>query len=154
VAVTFEQLTQPSQAAVVDINALLSQLKPSWPAIDLDDLAEVLSSPTRVHVARVDGTIVGLTLMVPHRHFAGLRFHVEDVVVAAAHRGRGLGRRLLEAAIADAPPETVSFDLRSHPERRAAHRLYLSLGFEASDTTVFRLARSTATREGRVPAER
>lgn len=125
---------------MVDINALLPQLKPSWGAITARDLSELLSSPTRVYVARVDGTIVGLTLMVPHRHFAGLRYHVEDVVVSAGHRRCGIARRLLEAAMADAPPETISFDLRSHHARQPAHRLYLSLGFEASDTTVFRFA--------------
>jgi GNAT superfamily N-acetyltransferase len=132
------RLTEASEAAVVDINALLPQLKPSWGAITVENLTDLLSSPTRVYVARVDGTIVGLTLMVPHRHFPGLRYHVEDVVVSAEHRRSGIARRLLEAAMADAPAETISFDLRSHYVRKAAHQLYLSLGFDASDTTVFR----------------
>lgn len=136
--VTVERLTAASEASVAEINALLPQLKESWPPITLEDLTDLLSSPTRVYAARVDGTIVGLTLMVPHRHLRGLRYHVEDVVVSAEHRGGGIARRLLEVAMADAPAETISFDLRSHPTRRVAHRLYLSLGFEASDTTVFR----------------
>src|SRR5579864_2228306 len=37
-----------------------------------------------------------------------------------------------------APSEVISFDLRSHRFRQAAHGLYTGLGFEASDTTVFR----------------
>ena len=53
-------------------------------------------------------------------------------------RQRGIARELLTAAVADAPSEVISFDLRSHRFRQAAHRLYTSLGFEATDTTVFR----------------
>jgi ribosomal protein S18 acetylase RimI-like enzyme len=136
--VVVERLTEASEAAAADINGLLPQLKPSWDPVTRATLADVLSSPTRVYVARVGGTIVGLTLLVPHRHFGGLRHHLEDVVVDAAHRRRGIARRLLDAAMADAPPQTVSFDLRSHRSREAAHRLYVGLGFVPSDTTVFR----------------
>jgi ribosomal protein S18 acetylase RimI-like enzyme len=141
--VVVERLTEASEASVADINALLPQLKSSWDAITVGSLDDVLSSATRVYVARVAGAIVGLTLMVPHRHFAGLRFHVEDVVVSAEHRRSGIARRLLEVAMADVPAETISFDLRSHHSREAARGLYESLGFEASDTTVFRRPTST-----------
>jgi GNAT superfamily N-acetyltransferase len=136
--VRVEHLTEPSPDAVADINLLLPQLKPSWSAISIAELAAVLESPTRVYVARVLGRIVGLTLIVPHRHFGGLRHHVEDVVVDQDHRRRGIARRLIESAIADAPEEVASFDLRSHRVRAGAHELYSGLGFVASDTTVFR----------------
>jgi ribosomal protein S18 acetylase RimI-like enzyme len=135
---TVERLTHASETSVADLTALLPQLKPSWDAITVEDLADVLASPTRVYVARVEGTIVGVALIVPHRHFAGLRLHVEDVVVDAQHRRLGIATQLLELAMADAPAETRSFDLRSHPTRAGAHALYRSLGFEASDSTVFR----------------
>lgn len=138
--VTIERLTDASPPAVEQINGLLPQLKPSWPPISLAGLAAVLASPTRVYVARRGGVIVGLALLVPHRHLRGLRFHVEDVVVHHEHRRIGIGRRLLEVAMADAPVETISFDVRSHHHRADAHRLYRRLGFEPSDTTVFRRA--------------
>ena len=38
----------------------------------------------------------------------------------------------------DVPGPVRSFDLRSHASRVEAHRLYRSLGFAPSDTTVFR----------------
>ncbi|MGO9875146.1 MAG: GNAT family N-acetyltransferase [Acidimicrobiia bacterium] len=79
-----------------------------------------------------------MTLLVPHQHLPGLRFHVEDVVVEQTVRHRGIARQLLTAAMADAPSEVISFDLRSHRFRQAAPGLYTGLGFEASDTTVFR----------------
>jgi hypothetical protein len=39
----------------------------------------------------------------------------------------------------DVPGPVRSFDLRSHASRTHAHQLYTSMGFRASDTTVFRL---------------
>jgi GNAT superfamily N-acetyltransferase len=136
-----ERLTEPDAATVDAINALIPQLKPSWAAITATHLAVLVASDSRVYVARESGRVIGLTVMVPHRHLPGLRFHVEDVVVDVDHRGKGVGRRLLEHAMDDAPGEVVSFDLRSQAARRAAHRLYRSLGFEPSDTTVLRLPR-------------
>lgn len=133
-----ERLLAIDGATVSDINALIPQLKPSWKPLSEDRLAELLASESRVYVARDDRQIVGLTVMVPHRHLPGLRYHVEDVVIAAEHRGHGLARRLLEFAMQEVGP-VLSFDLRSHASRTHAHRLYVSLGFRPSDTTVFRL---------------
>jgi GNAT superfamily N-acetyltransferase len=126
------------EGVVRDINALIPQLKPAWDPASADDLAELLASESRVYVVRSADRIVGLTVMVPHRHLPGLRYHVEDVVVADGHRQRGLARRLLEHAMDDAPGDVRSFDLRSHASRAGAHELYESLGFHPSDTTVFR----------------
>jgi ribosomal protein S18 acetylase RimI-like enzyme len=139
-AASIERLTEASDADVAAINWLLPQLKPSWPPITLASLRAVLASATRVYVARDRGVIIGFSLLVPHHHFGGLRFHVEDVVVDVSARRRGIGRRLIETAMAEAPDETVSFDLRSHHTRVEAHRLYRDLGFAPSDTTVFRRA--------------
>jgi GNAT superfamily N-acetyltransferase len=138
-ACTIERLSAVSAEAVDDLNGLIPQLKPDWKPLTRAALAALLASESRVYVARHDGRIVGLAVMVPHRHLPGLRYHVEDVVIASEYRGAGLGRRLIEYAMADAPGPVLSFDLRSHASRQSAHRLYSSLGFRASDTTVFRL---------------
>jgi ribosomal protein S18 acetylase RimI-like enzyme len=136
--VEVSRLTETSSEVVAQLNRLTPQLKPAWDLITVASLAALLESPTRVYLARVDHVIVGVTLLVPHHHLPGLRCHVEDVVVDQGFRRRGIARALLVTAIADAPSEVISFDLRSHRTRRAAHDLYQSLGFEASDTTVFR----------------
>lgn len=136
--VIIARLTEATPEIVDDINRLIPQLKPAWDPITLARLDALISSPTRVYAARCDGVVVGLTLLVPHQHLPGLRFHVEDVVVDEAFRQRGIARTLLVAAMDDAPGEVLSFDLRSHQARRAAHALYGDLGFKASDTTVFR----------------
>jgi len=125
--------------AVADLNLLIPQLKPAWSPLTEPQLGLLIASESRVYVARHRDRIVGLTVMVPHRHLPGLRYHVEDVVIASGYRSLGLGRRLLEFAMADVPGPVMSFDLRSHASRESAHRLYSSLGFCPSDTTVFRL---------------
>jgi ribosomal protein S18 acetylase RimI-like enzyme len=132
------RLTRATPEALDQINALIPQFKPGWDRVTLDDLATLVESPTRVYVACCDGTIVGMTLLVPHRHLPGLRYHIEDVVVDATHRRSGIARRLLTTAMADAPGDVLSFDLRSHHSRRGAHALYAGLGFEPSETTVLR----------------
>ena len=132
------RLTESTPEVVGQLNVLVPQLKPAWDPVTVAGLARVIESPTRVYVARVDGVAVGITLMVPHRHLPGLRFHVEDVVVHEDFRRRGIARKLISTAMDDAPDEVISFDLRSHAARRAAHELYSGLGFTPSDTTVFR----------------
>jgi ribosomal protein S18 acetylase RimI-like enzyme len=144
--VEVSRLVDVSDADVTQINALIPQLKPGWDPVTRESVLELLASPSRLYVGRLGGEIVAFTVMVPHRHLPGLRVHIEDVVVDARHRRRGIARELLETAMEDAPAHTRSFDLRSHRDRQAAHALYRSLGFEPSDTTVFRRAGDGPTR--------
>lgn len=137
--VRIERLTESSPTVLEQINRLTPQLKPSWEPITHDRLAAVLASESLVYVARTVDSIVGIVLLVPHHHLPGLTMHIEDVVIDEAYRRKGIARQLLVAAMADAPDEVMSFDLRSHRSRPGAHELYLDLGFEPSDTTVFRL---------------
>jgi ribosomal protein S18 acetylase RimI-like enzyme len=132
------RLTKATGAEVEQFNALIPQLKPAWPPVTGRDLERLLESPTRVYVARRAGAVVGVCLLVPHRHIPGLRYHIEDVVVDEPFRRQGIARALLSDAMSDAPGEVLSYDLRSHHSRCEAHALYRRLGFEPSETTVFR----------------
>jgi ribosomal protein S18 acetylase RimI-like enzyme len=138
VDVVVERLTEHTPAVIDQINRLIPQFKPAWEPIGDAGLRALLDSPTRVYVARCDDTIVGMAAFVPHHHLPGLRFHVEDVVVDERFRRRGIARALISTGMRDAPDDVLSFDLRSHRSRTAAHALYLDLGFTPSDTTVFR----------------
>lgn len=70
----------------------------------------------------------------------GVKAWVEDVVVSAACRGRGYGRRLvqqcIDAARADGAKKVM---LTSRPSRETANRLYRSMGFEPRETNVYSL---------------
>ena len=68
-----------------------------------------------------------------------MRAWIEDVVVTAAARGRGVGELLNREALRlarELGARTV--DLTSRPEREAANRLYAKLGFERRETNVYR----------------
>ncbi|MEA3075236.1 MAG: hypothetical protein QOF60_144 [Actinomycetota bacterium] len=129
---------------------LVPQLSTSAPPPSADELAEIVASPsTTVFVARDEGgVIVGALTLVVFRIPTGMRAIVEDVVVDASVRGRGLrtGEALTSAALAkarDAGCRTV--DLTSRPSREDANRLYLRLGFEPRSTNVFRFDLSRVT---------
>lgn len=70
---------------------------------------------------------------------------IEDVIVDDSCRGKGIGRALVQAAVAYAaskwPGNTVY--LTSNPARQAARALYASEGFEEYNTGVFRLQPSS-----------
>jgi ribosomal protein S18 acetylase RimI-like enzyme len=60
----------------------------------------------------------------------GLECYLAELYVVPGRRGRGLGRRLLEAAIESARARGADFmDLNTSEDDRAARALYESLGF-------------------------
>jgi ribosomal protein S18 acetylase RimI-like enzyme len=76
-----------------------------WPERELADIEAVTRRGPAVGAWRRD-ELVGFACAVVDGRF---RAYVEDVVVAAAHRGRGLGTRLVDALLADlAGVDTVS----------------------------------------------
>ena len=124
---------------------LIPQLTSSGRAPDAAELAEIVAAPsTVVLVARVDGAIAGTATLVTYRTPTGVRGRIEDVVVDAGARGRGVGEALTERALAEAGRRGVrSVDLTSRPSREAANRLYRRMGFVARDSVVYRHTTNT-----------
>jgi putative acetyltransferase len=84
-----------------------------------------------VFVADDDGEIVGRLSLARDPHPASR--HVADLglMVAAEHRGRGIGRQLLEAAVEwSRLSEIRKLELHVFPHNAPALRLYESFGFE------------------------
>ena len=84
-----------------------------------------------VYVAEADGVVVGRLSLARDPHPASA--HVADLglMVAAAHRRRGIGRALLEAAVAWARRAGVrKLELHVFPHNEAALTLYEGFGFE------------------------
>lgn len=83
--------------------------------------------------------IVGMLTLVTFRLPTGVRAWVEDVVVDAAARRRGVAEALLQAALELARTRGAqTVDLTSRPSREAANRLYQRTGFEQRLTNVYR----------------
>lgn len=119
---------------------LIPQLSKSNPAPSKEQLESIIASDSsQILLAKADGVIVGsLTLVIFHIP-TGVRAWIEDVVVDADARGKGVGEALNKFALAEAKRQgATTVDLTSRPSREAANRLYQRLGFVQRDTNVYR----------------
>lgn len=122
----------------IDVSRLMTELAAAPRAISTDEL-QVVARENHLFVAIGERGVIGLVCLVPMRLPQGVRLWIESVIVAKAERRRGLGRRLLEAALARAADYgDAPVSLTSNPTRQEAHRLFRTLGFTIADTSVFR----------------
>jgi GNAT superfamily N-acetyltransferase len=122
------------------LRALLAQLaEPGTVGPDVAQaatlLARIQSSPDhRIYLAECAGEPAGayaLLIMTSLAHPGRPAAIVEDVVVDAAQRGRGIGRQMMADAIARARARhCYKLALSSNAQRSDAHRFYETLGFE------------------------
>ncbi|MER5634918.1 GNAT family N-acetyltransferase [Streptomyces nitrosporeus] len=120
---------------------LLPQLSAEAKPLDHEAVERLTGASTNtLLVARVEGLIAGTLTLVTSPLPAGLRAHIEDVVVDAAARDHGVGKALIDKALglaAGAGARTV--DLTSRPSRETANRLYERAGFQRRESTVHRV---------------
>ena len=119
---------------------LLPQLSSSGKLPSRSDMEEMIMSPaTQLLLARSDGKIIGMLMLVLFRIPTGLRAWIEDVVVDGDARGKGAGEALTRAAVASAIERGArTVDLTSRPSREAANRLYQRVGFKLRETNFYR----------------
>ena len=139
-SVQIEIADQVTEELVTGLNHLLPQLSTSASPLTTREVEILVASPaTVVFVARDEGHIVGSLTLVVFPIPTGLRAWIEDVVVDASARGKGVGEALTAAAIDESRRRHVrSIDLTTRPTREAANRLYARLGFVQRDTNVYR----------------
>ena len=98
---------------------------------------------TRIFAAENDAKqIVGCATLCVYESPTGRKASVEDVVVASAYRGQGIGRTLLQRIIdfAGSKLSPIDLHLTSNPSREEANALYQALGFEKRDTNVYKMS--------------
>ena len=131
---------QASEDLLAALRRLVPQLSSSAAPLERETFEAMLRSPgNTVLVARDGGEIIGMLTLVMYRLTTGLRARIEDVVVDARARGRGIGEALTREALrlaAEAGARSV--DLTSNPERAAANQLYQRMGFELRNTNAYR----------------
>ena len=134
------EVTEVTDELVDAMNELIPQLSSSNPPPSPSQLqAMVESDSITLLVARDEAGILGSLTLAMFRIPTGLRARIEDVVVDGDARGKGIGRLLNEAALEQARSAgATTVDLTSRPSREAANRLYLRMGFEARESTVYR----------------
>lgn len=139
--VEIRRITQVSDALEEAFARLMPQLSPRLGAPSREVLRRVAGSETGALLAAVAGErIVGVLMLAWYDAPSGRKAWIEDVVVDAATRGRGIGEALVREALALARREGVArVMLTSNATRRAAHRLYERMGFVRYETDCFRL---------------
>jgi ribosomal protein S18 acetylase RimI-like enzyme len=122
------------------VDRLVPQLSSSAPAPSRAVLERMMAERgTTLFVARGDGGIVGMLTLITFEIPTGVRAWIEDVVVDGEARGEGVAGALVQAALdRSAAVGAVTVDLTSRPHREAAHRLYVRMGFETRETSVYR----------------
>lgn len=143
--VNVEECTEVDDRLVEAMASLIPQLSSSSPPPTREQLEEIVGSDaTHLLVARdeqADGAILGAMTLVVFRIPTGVRAWIEDVVVDAEARGRGVGESLNRAALDLAARRGArTVDLTSRPSREAANRLYQRIGFVQRETNVYRFA--------------
>lgn len=121
---------------------MIPQLSRSAAQMGMADLEKLLESESVNFFAAIDteiGKIVGVLTLLVFPIPTGIRAWIEDVVVDAAYRGRGVGKALVAAAIdRGSSLGAKTIDLTSRPSRVEANSLYLRMGFLQRETNVYR----------------
>ena len=125
------------------INKLLVQLnETAIPLTDQDVKDMIASSVNKLFVARKSDSkeIIGMLTLIIFRIPFAKKGLLEDLVVDKEYRKKGIGTKLITAALNLARKEGVVYlDFTSSPTRTAANNLYQHLGFEKRDTSVYRI---------------
>jgi GNAT superfamily N-acetyltransferase len=109
------------------------------PSFDLHDAERIFERMKRypnysVYVAELEGKIIGafaLLIMDNLAHRGAPSGVVEDVVVHAEWRGRGIGKAVMQFAMEQCcQAGCYKLALSSNLKRESAHKFYESLGFE------------------------
>lgn len=122
------------------LNTLLPQLSPAGRQISLRMLEAMVRSRSTTLLAAVEHQrVLGCLALVMFQIPTGLRARIEDLVVGAGVRGKGLGEQLVRQAIGLAEQRGADVvELTSNPQRVAANRLYRKLGFALRETNTYR----------------
>ena len=137
------EVTEATDEVVSAFGRLLPQLSPSYGAPSRADLEVMIASRASILLVARDtergGGIVGSLCLVVFRIPSGIRAWIEDVVVDAGSRNRGVGEALSREALRRAAAAGAkAVDLTSRASREAANRLYRRLGFVPRETGLFR----------------
>lgn len=134
--------TQADDELYEAFQRLIPQLTQNNPPPSLDLLHALLADTSSTLLLARDGSnkIVGALTLIVYKVPTGIRSIIEDVVVDESARGKGVGEKLMLKAIQIAKQkEAKNISLTSNPQRVAANKLYLKLGFQKRETNSYQM---------------
>jgi GNAT superfamily N-acetyltransferase len=134
------------QAATPEVHAALARLLPQLnDRLEVPDMARLerlLADPDVVLLLAYDGDeVVGTTTVIVYTTPFWIKARLDEVVVDASARGKGVGEALVNEALAvgrERGAQVAELQSGRGPNRNAAHRLYQRLGFKIRDSDVMR----------------
>ena len=142
-AMRVEAVGQATDEIQQALERLLPQLNPTLRVPDMARLQRLVADPTvTLLVAREDGEIVGTTTVIVYTTPFWIKARLDEVVVDARARDRGVGEALVRAALdigRERGAQVAELQSGRGERRAAAHRLYERLGFKVRDTDVMRI---------------
>lgn len=137
-----EKVTEATDELLFALQRLIPQLGKHKVPPTLEDLAALIAfPPCTLLIARhpdETGEIIATLCLNIYRVPTGVRSIVEDLVVDERMRRQGVGESLVRRAIDLARSAGASgVSLTSRPDREAANRLYLEMGFELRNTNAY-----------------
>ena len=141
--IRIEAVTEVTPELVASIERLLPQLNPNLPVPGTDRLLRIIGDPAvTLLVARDGDRIVGTSTVIVYSTPFWIKARLDEVVVDASARGKGVGEALVNACVEIARKhgvQVVELQSGKGPERETANRLYRRMGFQPRDTNVYRL---------------
>ena len=139
-----EAATEATPELHAALARLLPQLNPTLPVPDLERLRRLVADPAvTLLIARDGSQVVGTTTVIVYTTPFWIKARLDEVVVDAQARGRGVGEALVKASLEvgrRAGAQVAELQSGKGPARAAAHRLYERMGFRIRDTDVFRIS--------------
>ncbi|WP_420603787.1 GNAT family N-acetyltransferase [Flagellimonas sp.] len=138
---TIKHLT-PEDLTVDMENQMVKLFKQLNPDLKLNPLVKIMEKEDQLSLVycQEGDQIIGMASMVTYSVLSGSKGLVEDVVVDTAYRGQGLGRQLMEKLLQIAQEKGLTEVLLfTGNHRQSAIRLYTKLGFEKSQSGMYRI---------------
>jgi GNAT superfamily N-acetyltransferase len=139
--VRIEAVTEATPGVHEALARLLPQLNPDLPVPTMERLRALVADPSATLLLARDGEeVVGTTTLIVFATPFWIKARLDEVVVDAAARGKGVGAALVQACLDLAREKGAQVaELQSGVQREAANRLYPRMGFKRRETNVYRI---------------
>jgi GNAT superfamily N-acetyltransferase len=141
--VRIEAVSEPTPEVLKALERLLPQLNSTLPVPDMARLERLLADPSVTLLLARDGEeIVGTTTVIVYTTPFWIKARLDEVVVDASARGKGVGEALVLAALEvgrASGAQVAELQSGRGPARDAAHALYERIGFRIRDSDVMRI---------------
>ena len=138
-----ERVAEATPEVEAALARLLPQLNPTLEVPDTERLRRLIADPAvTLLVARDGDEIVGTTTVIVYTTPFWIKARLDEVVVDASARGKGVGEALVGAALdvgRERGAQVAELQSGRGEARKAAHRLYERLGFKIRDSDVMRI---------------